>query len=181
MSVCCNTDASPHFLSFVQSPHYTCVYLICIWIISQTSAWLWRALMNENCRHCKETHSFAPEQLAAAAVCLSDLWQFTTHIHQQSLVLLCIYRHKTTCDCETPTPPTPHTPSSLCRVVDPSQPSVALGSGFGCSLWVVGFCGSGIWPCWVISLHLLSRRLLLLSPSLLLSFPSLSLSILHID
>lgn len=83
-----------------KSPHYTGVYLICIWIISQTSAWLWQALMTENCRRSKETHSFAPEQLAAAAaVCLSDLSHFTTHIHQQSLALLCIYHHKTTWEC----------------------------------------------------------------------------------
>lgn len=54
--------------------------------------------------------------------------------------------------------------------VDPSQRRVALGWGFGCSLWVVGFCGWGIWPCLVISLHLC-----FISPS------SLSLSLFHKD
>lgn len=126
MSACCNTDASPHFLSFVQSPHYTGVYLIWIWIISQTSAWLWWALMTENCRPCEETHSSAPEQLAAAAVCSSDLSHFTTHIHQQSLALLCIYLHKTTWECVGCWP-------------------ISAESGFGLGFWVQPLGGRVLW------------------------------------
>lgn len=138
MSAFCNTDASPHFLPFVQSSHYAAVYLISIWIISQTSAWLWQALMTEKCRRSRERQSFAPEQLAAA-VCLSDLSHFTTHIHQQLPALLCSCHHKTT---------------RSAWAVDPTRQRLALGWGFGCSLWVVAFCGWGIWPCLVISLHL---------------------------
>lgn len=80
-------------------------------------------------------------------VCSSDLSHFATHIHQQPLVLLRVYRCKTTREREPP-------PSQR-RVIDPSRSSFSSGlGGFGCSLWVVGFCGSGIWPCLVISLHL---------------------------
>lgn len=61
-------------------------------------------------------------------------------------------------------------PSSLRRVVDPFQQRVGLGWVFGCSLWVVGFCGSGIWPCLVISLHLSFLSLLLRLPYLSCSF-----------
>lgn len=60
--------------------------------------------MNENCRHSKETHRFAPEPLAAAAVCLSDLLYSTTHIRQHLLVLLRIYRYKTRWEREAPHP-----------------------------------------------------------------------------
>lgn len=99
MSAFCNTDVSPHFLSFVQSPHYTGTHLICIWIISQTSAWLWQALMTENCRHSKETHSFAPNNSQQQSPVLTDLLHFTTNIHQHLLASLCICHHTTTWGC----------------------------------------------------------------------------------
>lgn len=40
-------------------------------------------------------------------------------------------------------------------VVDPFLKGLALGLGFLLSLWVVGFCGSEIWPCLLISSSLL--------------------------
>ena len=98
-----------------------------------------------------EAHSFAHKLLAAVAVCSSDVSHFATHIYQQPLALLWTHLHKTTWEHD-PTPPPPPPPSSLRRVVDPSLARV--GWGFGCNLWVVGYCGSGIWPSLVISLHL---------------------------
>lgn len=115
--------------------------------------------MTEKCRLSKERQSFAPEQLAAATVCVSDLLHFTTHIHQQLPALLCSCHHKTTRGVR-----------GLLTQLGREQ---LWGWGFGCSLWVVAFCGWGIWPCLVISLHL-SFLPLLLSLSL-----SVSLSLSH--
>lgn len=60
--------------------------------------------MNENCRHLRETHSFSPEQLAAAAVCLSDL---LTIYHTHTSTTTCIIVHlspQTNLRVLTPTP-----------------------------------------------------------------------------
>lgn len=55
--------------------------------------------MTENCRHSKETHSFAPSNSQQQSPVLSDLLHFTTNIHQHLLALLCICHHKTAWEC----------------------------------------------------------------------------------
>lgn len=130
--------------------------------------------MNENCRHLRETHSFSPEQLAAAAVCLSDL---LTIYHTHTSTTTCIIVHLS--------------PQTNLRVLTPTpliflQGCCPISSkcSFGLGVWLQPLGGRVMWlrdlalfgnlSSIFLSLSLLSLSILLSFSPLFLSFSSIS-------
>lgn len=130
--------------------------------------------MNENCRHLRETHSFSPEQLAAAAVCLSDL---LTIYHTHTSTTTCIIVHLSSQTNLRVLTPTPLVFLQGCCPIS-GKCSFGLGVLVAASGWS-GFVAQGFGLVWqsvfiFLSLSLLSLSILVSFSPLFLSFSSIS-------